>query len=88
MPKGMVKAEHGKEMGSLAARLVERRWRDKEVGEQAKKIEALAKAHGHAPKENAVEEEAVEPTKAVEPSTAGEGAGGVGEEAENTFPAK
>ena len=75
VPKGMVKEEQGKEMGALAARLVERRWRDKEFGDQAKKIEALAKAHGHAPKENVVEEPAVEP-KAVEKDKAGEqGAG-------------
>ena len=57
VPKTMLKAEQAAEMGRLAARLVEKRWRDKEMGEQAKQIEALARAHGHAPKEEDKEEE-------------------------------
>ena len=53
----MLKSEQGAEMGRLAARLVEKRWRDKEVGEEAKKIEALARAHGFEAKEEDKEEE-------------------------------
>merc|ERR1719152_577425 len=44
-----MKQAHAAEMGKLAARLVERRWRDKEWGDAASRIEAIARAHGHAP---------------------------------------
>ena len=55
--KTMVSADQGKVMGALAARLVEKRWRDKEHGEQAAQIGELARAHGFAPKEEDKEEE-------------------------------
>ena len=57
VPSTMVKAEHAAEMGALAARLVERRWRDKEWGDAAEKVEALAKAHGHVVSREAEAEE-------------------------------
>lgn len=76
VPKSMIKAEQASEMGLLAARLVEKRWRDKEYGEQAKQIEALAKAHGHAPKEEEKEEEPLKAgAKRVLAEQPGEGEG-------------
>ena len=57
VPTTMVKEEQGAEMGRLAARLVERRWRDKEFGTAAAEIEAMARKHGHTPKQEEAGEE-------------------------------
>ena len=61
VPAALRTAEHAAEMGRLAARLVEVRWRDKERGDEAKRIEAMARAQGHTPRKEAAEEAAEEP---------------------------
>ena len=74
VPAQFVTPAHGAAMGKLAARLVERRWRDKELGEQAAKVEAMARAHGHAPTRDTEADKEASPGAAAAAPAGGAGA--------------